>query len=113
MKLTAFIASAIALCATANAMANPPGYPEREHIHDLESKFRTPPSGYGEVPFYWWIGDTLTRDHLEWELDKLSGRHISSLQINYCHRDTGGIIYGLTYPSQPALFSEQWWDLFG
>ena len=71
MKLTAFIASAIALCATANAMANPPGYPEREHIHDLESKFRTPPSGYGEVPFYWWIGDTLTREHLEWELDKL------------------------------------------
>lgn len=91
----------------------PPGYPERENIENLEEKFRCPPPGYGEVPFFWWIGDTLTREHLTWELDQLSGRHISSLQINYCHRDTGGLIYGLTYPSQPALFSDEWWSLFG
>ena len=96
-----------------NAKVLPPGYPERENIENLEEKFRCPPPGYGEVPFYWWIGDTLTRAHLVWELDQLSGRHISSLQINYCHRDTGGQIYGLTYPSQPALFSEEWWSLFG
>ncbi len=96
-----------------NARDLPPGYPERENIENLEEKFRCPPPGYGEVPFYWWIGDTLTREHLVWELDQLSGRHISSLQINYCHRDTGGLIYGLTYPSQPALFSEEWWSLFG
>lgn len=98
---------------TLNARVSAPGYPERENVKNLEDKFRCPPSGYGEVPFYWWIGDTLTREHIAWELDQLSGRHISSLQINYCHRDTGGIIYGLTYPSQPALFSEEWWSLFG
>lgn len=91
----------------------PPGYPERSDISDLEGKFMSPPQGYGEVPFYWWIGDTLTREHLEWELDQLAGRKISSLQVNYCHQDHGGLIYGLTYPSQPALFSEEWWELFG
>lgn len=115
MKI-ALVASCLAGCVawqTAHADAPAPGYPERENIRNLEEKFRTPPRGYGEVPFYWWIGDTLTRDHIEWELDQLSGRHISSLQINYCHRDTGGIIYGLTYPSQPALFSDEWWELFG
>ncbi len=97
----------------AEAAGNAPGYPERENIGNLEEKFRTPPAGYGEVPFYWWIGDTLTRDHLLWELDQLAGRKISSLQVNYCHQDHGGLIYGLTYPSQPALFSDEWWELFG
>ena len=35
------------------------------------------------------------------------------LQINYAHSDRGGRSYGLTYPSDPPLFSEAWWDLFG
>lgn len=110
------IVFAISLCLSAGTSLaeenTAPGYPERENIKNLELKFKTPPAGYGEVPFYWWMGNTLTREHLLWELDKLADSHISSLQVNYCHQDHGGIIYGLTYPSQPALFSEEWWDLF-
>lgn len=91
----------------------PPGYPDRSQSVELEKGFRTPPAGYGEVPFYWWIGDTLTREHIKWQLDMLAEKRISSLQVNYCHTDTGGITYGRTFRSQPELFTPAWWELFG
>lgn len=94
------------------AQSTPPGYPERDKITNLKGKFQTPPKGYGEVPFYWWMGDTITREHLSWHLDKLKDMHISSLQINYAHSDRGGITYGKTLPSQPAIFTDEWWELF-
>lgn len=40
------------------------GYPQREHVNDLFVHFQSPPEGYGEVPFYWWQADTLTRERL-------------------------------------------------
>ena len=79
---------------------------------DVLPGFITPPKGYGEVPFYWWQGDTLTRERILWQLDQLADKGISSLQINYSHRDYGGLTYGLSNPSKPPLFSEAWWDLF-
>jgi len=90
----------------------PPGFPDRSANMDLLPGFKTPPKGYGEVPFYWWIGDTLTHDRILWQLDQLKERGITGLQVNYCHTDKGGASYGLTYPSQPPLFSEKWWELF-
>jgi len=88
------------------------GYPDRSADLDVLSGFQNPPKGYGNVPFYWWVGDTLTKERILWQLEKLEGMGITGLQVNYCHTDTGGASYGLTYPSQPALFSEEWWDLF-
>jgi hypothetical protein len=90
----------------------PAGYPDRTPGLDVLPGFINPPRGYGEVPFYWWQGDTLTRERLLWQLDQLSNKGISSLQINYSHQDSGGLTYGLSNPSKPALFSEAWWDLF-
>lgn len=90
----------------------PAGYPDRSSDLDVLPGFRNPPKGYGEVPFYWWQGDTLTRERLLWQLNQLSGKEISSLQINYSHRDYGGLSYGLSNPSKPALFTDAWWDLF-
>lgn len=75
--------------------------------------FRNPPPGYGIVPFYWWLGDKLTKERLLWQLDQLEGHHISGLQVNYAHSDQGGPYWGLTYESDPPLFSEEWWELFG
>ena len=89
----------------------PTGQPDRTTSMDVLPGFINPPKGYGDVPFFWWIGDTLTREHLTWELDRLKDKGISSLQINYCHTDNGGISYGLSMPSKPALFSEAWWKL--
>ena len=48
----------------------------------------------------------------QWQLDQLANKGISSLQINYSHRDSGGLTYGLSNPSKPPLFSDAWWDLF-
>ena len=90
----------------------PSGYPDRSLLVDVLPGFKNPPEGYGEVSFYWWLGDTLTKDRILWELDQLENKNITGLQINYCHTDTGGATYGKTYPSQPALFNDEWWKLF-
>ncbi|MFA6290938.1 MAG: glycosyl hydrolase, partial [Victivallales bacterium] len=78
---------------------------------DVLPGFQNPPAGFGVVPFYWWLGDPLTKERLSWQLDQLSDMGISGLQINYAHSDHGGISYGLTLPSDPELFSEDWWKL--
>lgn len=90
----------------------PAGYPDRSPSLDVLPGFMNPPNGYGEVPFYWWQGDTLTRERLLWQLDQLKGKGIPSLQINYSHQDSGGISYGSSNPSKPALFTAEWWTLF-
>ena len=90
----------------------PAGFPDRSSTLDVLPGFKNPPKGYGEVSFYWWIGDTLTKERILSQLDQLKDHSITGLQINYCHTDQGGVSYGLTYPSQPALFSEKWWELF-
>jgi hypothetical protein len=46
-----------------------------------------------------------------WQLDQLTDRSIMGLQINYPHGDVGGSSWGLTTPSDPALFSQEWWEL--
>lgn len=75
--------------------------------------FRRPPAGYGVVPFYWWLGDTVTKEKLRYHLDQVEEHHISGLQINYAHSDQGGQSFGLTYPGDPAVFSDEWWELLG
>ena len=48
--------------------------------------FITPPKGYGNVPFYWWNGESLDIDRLEWQLEKLAENGVSGIQINFiCH----------------------------
>ena len=99
-------------CTRENFRNFPVGYPDRSYDLDVLPGFNNPPEGYGEVSFYWWQGDTLTKDRILWQLDQLVNKNITALQINYCHTDTGGAVYGRTYPSQPALFSDKWWELF-
>ena len=40
------------------------GYPQADANLDLKQGFLSPPKGYGNVPFYWWSGDHLTRERL-------------------------------------------------
>lgn len=89
------------------------GRPVRSEKMDVLPGFKSPPRGYGEVPFYWWMGDTLTREHLAGHLDILKEKKISSLQVNYAHSDKGGPFWGLTFKSKPEIFTEEWWKLFG
>lgn len=80
---------------------------------EMTKFFHDPPEGYGIVPFYWWLGDPVTKEKLLYHLECLEGCHISGLQINYAHSDQGGQSFGLTYPGEPAVFSEEWWELTG
>jgi len=84
-----------------------PGFPDAEAPADLESGFRNPPAGYGEVPFWWWTGDPLDKERLLWQIEKLHAMGIPGVQVNYAHdKDMA------TYPAEPPIFSEAWWDIW-
>lgn len=89
------------------------GFADRSPDLDALPGFQEPPPGFGTVPFFWWLGDPLTKERLGWILDQMAGMGVSGYQINYAHSDQGGRSYGLTYPSDPPLFSEAWWKLVG
>lgn len=90
----------------------PVGYPSRDKNLDVLKGFINPPDGYGVVSFYWWLGDPLTKERIEWQLNRLKDKGITGLQVNYANSDSGGPNYGLTYPSEPPLFSDEWWRLY-
>ena len=106
-----------------STLAIPPGFHRRRRARrvtraaaanlDVQPGFRKPPQGYGEVAFYWWLGDPLTRERLSWQMDQLQGKGVAGLQVNYAHSDSGGRSYGLTFTNDPPLFSERWWELYG
>ena len=78
---------------------------------DGEFNFANPAEKYGEVAFFWWQGDDVTKEKLKWILNQLKGSHICGLQINYCHGNRGGYLYGLTMESNPRPLSDEWWLL--
>ena len=71
--------------------------------------FIDPPVGYGEIPFWWWSGDPLDKDRLLWQIEELSKKGITGMQVNYIHKDSPG---WPTYPADPEIFSEKWWDIW-
>lgn len=106
--LCALCALFVAVCAYAAGE----GRPLKEGSFDAVELFKNPPPGYGEVPFYWWMGDKLDKKRILSHLEELKGKGIQSLQVNYAHSDKGGHAWGLTYPSQPPVMTPKWWELF-
>lgn len=92
-----------------NAVAGGPGLPSRAPDLDALPGFRSPPAGYGEVPFWWWTGDDLNPDRLIAQLRELHRKGISGVQVNYSHYDDHG---SLTEQGRPAIFSEDWWRIY-
>jgi hypothetical protein len=87
----------------------------------LEALFKNPPDGYGPVPFYWWVGEKLTKERLLWQLEELDKAGTQGLCVSYPHSHplsdpefnrNGHGDFGMTYPSDPLFFSEQWWELW-
>jgi hypothetical protein len=62
---------------TSNNPVMQAGYPDRSFDLDVLPGFQNPPKGYGNVPFYWWIGDTLTKERILWQLEQLEGMGIT------------------------------------
>lgn len=92
------------------AFAGGTGLPSRDPGLDALPGFKNPPPGYGEVPFWWWTGDTLDADRLIEELEKLHQKGVSGVQVNYSHHDTPGWV---TDQDAPPLFTEAWWAIYG
>lgn len=97
------------------------GYPERGKNFDVLPGFQQPPKGYGNVPFYWWSGDRLTKERLSAQLDILKESATDGFAVSYIHTDpeidtvvnkNGYGLYGRTEPGSPAVFSEEWWDIW-
>ena len=97
------------------------GYPSRSGEIDIRSGFQNPPKGYGNVPFYWWTGDSLKLERLQEQLDILSEASTDGLCVSYNHThprvDTlmnangyGG--YGRVSSGDPYVFSPEWMRLW-
>ena len=61
-------------CTGQNSRKLPLGFPDRSTDLDVLPGFKNPPKGYGEVSFYWWLGDTLTKERIISQLDQLKDK---------------------------------------
>lgn len=97
------------------------GYPSKSEDIDVVGEFKCPPKGYGNVPFYWWNGDSLNTERLKDQLDVLSSAAIDGFAVSYIHQDpdvdveahkNGFGLFGKTEPGKPQVFSEKWWQVW-
>ena len=86
------------------------GYPSRAPDLDVLPGFRSPPPGYGEVPFWWWSGEDLDEDRMITQVRELHRKGVSGVQVNYSHYDTRG---WMTDQKEPPIFSQAWWEVYG
>lgn len=99
----------------------PLGYPSRSGTIDIEKHFASPPKGYGNVPFYWWNGDTLTKERLLHQLDVMEESATDGFAVSYIHthpkidieqNSKGYGSFGRADGGRPEVFSDHWWSLW-
>ena len=97
------------------------GYPLKGENIDVLPGFIHPSKGYGNIPFYWWNGDSLNRDRLREQLDILAASATDGFTISYIHlhnksdsveMQSGYGLFGRTEPGRPKIFTEEWWDFW-
>ncbi|MBQ8113431.1 MAG: hypothetical protein IJ146_09540 [Kiritimatiellae bacterium] len=112
MRINVCSMTVVALAlAAASAFAGGLGFPQPGAEKTLRADFKAPPRGYGEVPFWWWSGgDKLDKERMLEQLEELHKAGIPGVQVNYAHRRMDG---WPTQDTDPSLFTEEWWDVFG
>ena len=104
MKMNRFaLALAAATACLGAASAGNLGFPKpgAEAAKTLRADFRTPPPGYGEVPFWWWSGrEPLNKERLLEQIEEIHKAGIAGVQVNYSHYRSGA------WPMLPALFGD-------
>lgn len=97
------------------------GFPSRTGEIDIRTHFAQPPKGYGNVPFYWWTGDSLNIERLSEQLDILSDASVDGFAVSYNHTHsevdsllnadfTGNC--GRVQAGAPEVFSDEWWTIW-
>lgn len=122
MKKLALAVAALATTVTIQAQdQNHNGWPGYSDISDLEASFLAPPSGYGNVPFYWWTGDPLDMERLTEQLELLSDASTSGLCVSYNHTHdkvdpeinaAGHGPCGRVSGGEPRVMSAGWFELW-
>ena len=90
--LAAATAATVAAMAEGAAGSYGLGFPRpgAEAEKTLRADFKTPPPGYGEVPFWWWSGrDPLNKERMLEQIEELHKAGIAGVQVNYAHYRTG------------------------
>jgi len=100
---------ALFLVFASSASSLQPGSPDRSPDLDALPGFKSPPPGYGQVPFWWWSGYELDEERLLWQVRELHAKGISGVQVNYSHTDAPG--WASDVMSSP-IFSGQWWRIY-
>ncbi|MDO4950092.1 MAG: glycosyl hydrolase [Bacteroidales bacterium] len=97
------------------------GYPSRTGEIDIRKGFANPPKGYGNVPFYWWSGDSLRLDRLNEQLEILADASTDGLCVSYNHTNAvvdtlinaaGHGFCGRVQGGTPRVLSAQWRDIW-
>jgi len=97
------------------------GYPSAEGKIDIRENFENPPKGYGNVPFFWWTGDSLKIDRLAYELELLAHSPTEGFAVSYNHTHAnvdilanakGHAQCGVADEGSPKVFSEDWWKIW-
>jgi len=73
----------------------------------LLAGFLSPPPSCTPTPFWWWTGDRLEPERIQWQLDQLAAKGIRNAIVSYNHRADGSID-----PGDPPVFSPEWWEFF-
>lgn len=73
---------------------------------DIFSEALHPRQEYGPVPFWWWVGESLDRGRLLWQLDRLREKGVLNAVVSYNHHADGTPNRG-----EPPVFSAEWWEL--
>jgi hypothetical protein len=98
------------------------GWPSNNlSIEEYKSGFIIPPKGYGNVPFYWWNGDSLKMERLLYQLNILSDASTDGLSVSYVHTHPmvdsienaiGYGSFGRADAGIPGAFSDEWWSIW-
>ncbi|MCA1759682.1 MAG: hypothetical protein LC658_07915, partial [Bacteroidales bacterium] len=83
-----------AISAQTMAQSNP-------NYQELKNAFETPDHAtWGEVPLWWWEADSLNKERITWQLEKLSAKGVKAV----CP------IQRSPARSFPESFSKEWWE---
>ena len=86
-----------------------PGWPSRDSQLDVLPRFKNPPPGYGQVPFWWWTGEDLDADRLTWQVRELHKKGVSGVQVNYNHQN---LSMDTDETGNPRLLTDDWWKIY-
>ena len=103
-RLKSSILLAACICMVSSGISafgeQPNKMPTYEELH---AAFTTPDHAiWGEVPLWWWEGETMTKERATAELEKLAAKGVKA--VCPIQRSPGRC--------DPASFTPEWWDMF-